>query len=299
MKADAPPLESLLDRGGADAWGEPVRLSPLVRRVLAPNPGPFTLHGTGTFLVGDAEVAVIDPGPAVPAHVEAVLRAAGGGRVTHILVTHTHLDHSPAARPLAEATGAPVLAFGPHEGGGADAGKDDEGADAAFRPDRRLGDGEAVRGGGWTLEAVHTPGHTSNHLCFRLPEERTLFTGDHVMGWSSTVVSPPDGNMTDYLASLARLRAAGDALYRPTHGPAVRDPGRFVDALRAHRLRRLEEILASLGRGARTVPAIVAENYRGLDPALEGAAGRSVLAGLLHLEREGRATREGAAWRSA
>lgn len=299
MKVDAPPLESLLDRGRADAWGEPVRLSPLVRRVLAPNPGPFTLHGTGTFLVGGAEAAVIDPGPAIPAHVEAVLRAAGAGRVTHILITHTHLDHSPAARPLAEATGAPVLAFGPHEGGGADAGKDDEGADAAFRPDRHLGDGEAVRGGGWTLEAVHTPGHTSNHLCFRLPEERTLFTGDHVMGWSSTVVSPPDGNMTDYLASLERLQTADDVLYRPTHGPAIRDPARFVNALHAHRLRRLKEILASLGRGARTVPVIVAENYRGLDPALEGAAGRSVLAGLLHLERGGRVAREGASWRAA
>lgn len=292
-----PLLESFFDRGEADAYGEPVRLSPLVRRVLAPNPGPFTLHGTGTFLVGNEEVAVIDPGPAIPEHVEAVLRATGGARVTHVLVTHTHLDHSPAARPFAEATGAPVLAFGPHGEGGTDAGLDDEGADAAFRADRRIGDGETVRCGEWTLEAVHTPGHTSNHLCFRLHEERTLFTGDHVMGWSSTVVSPPDGDMTDYLASLALLRAADDTLYRPTHGPAIRDPGRFVDALRAHRLRRLDGILASLDRGQGTVPAIVAENYPDIDPALEGAAGRSVLAGLLHLEREGRVVREGTAWR--
>ena len=290
-----PALEALLAREDDVTYGVPERLSPLVRRVVADNPGPYTLHGTATFIVGArGRLAVIDPGPRIPAHVDRLLAAAAGAAISHILVTHTHLDHSPAAALLQARTGAPVVGCGPHAGG-AGAGRDDAGADTAFAPDRVLGDGDTVAGDGWTLEAVHTPGHTSNHLCFRLPEEGTLFSGDHVMGWSSTVISPPDGDLTAYLASLDRLLAAGDRLLRPTHGRAIAEPARFVRALKAHRLRRCDGVLASLRARPRPIPEIVAENYAGLDPALFGAACRSVYATLLHLQAAGAVRADGAA----
>ncbi len=282
-----PVLDDLLCREDEVVYGVAERLSPLVRRVVARNPGPYTLYGTATFLVGGGDqVALIDPGPRLPAHVRNLLQAVRGGSVSHVFVTHTHSDHSPAAALLQAHIDVPVYGFGPHAGG-AGSGADDAGADTAFVPDVVLSDGDVVRGDGWTLEAVHTPGHTSNHLCFRLPEEDTLFSGDHVMGWASTVISPPDGDLTAYLASLDRLRQENDRLLRPTHGRAITDPGRFLNALRSHRLRRCEGVLASLAARPLRIPEIVAENYPGLEPALFGAACRSVYATLLHLQRGG------------
>ncbi|MCE2483267.1 MAG: MBL fold metallo-hydrolase [Alphaproteobacteria bacterium] len=276
-------------------YGVPARLSPLVRRVIAPNPSPFTFHGTGTYIVGRGEVAIIDPGPDLDAHVAALLAAVAGETVTHILITHTHRDHSPAARALRQATGAATYGFGPHGGG---AGGDvEEGADRAFAPDRRLGDGAGIAGGGWTLTALHTPGHTSNHLCYALAEERALFPGDHVMGWSTTVVSPPDGDMGAYMASLALCReraAAGrDRVYYPTHGAPIADPARHVDQLLAHRRHREAQIASCLGAGVVTVPEMVERIYAEVPRELHGAARRSVLAHLVHMVETGRASCEG------
>ncbi len=288
-----PSLERLLVRDDDVEYGVAEPMSPLVRRVLARNPGPYTLYGTATFIVGGrGPVAVIDPGPMLAEHVDNLVRAIGPAPVSHILVTHTHVDHSPAAAALQEATGAPIHGCGPHAGG-AGAGADDAGADTAFRPDVEMADGDCVEGDGWTLQAVHTPGHTSNHLCFRLQEERTLFAGDHVMGWASTVISPPDGDLTAYLASLDRLADDGDALYRPTHGRAITDPATFVAALRAHRLGRCEGVLATVRARPSAIPEIVRANYRGLNPDLFGAACRSVFATLRHLEGAGQVRAEG------
>ncbi len=290
----APVLHDLLRRADPVRYGEVEQLSPLVQRVVAPNPGPFTLHGTATFLVGArGPKALIDPGPRLPGHVRNLLRAVGAASVAQVFVTHTHLDHSPAAALLKAQVDVSVHGFGPHAGGSG-SGADDGGADFDFVPDVVMRDGDVVAGDGWTLEAVHTPGHTSNHLCFRLREEGTLFSGDHVMGWASTVLSPPDGDLTAYLASLDRLLADRDRRLRPTHGPVIADPKPFLQALRSHRLRRCAEALASLRRRPRRIPELVAEHYAGLDPALAGAAGRSVCATLLHLEREGQVRAEGA-----
>lgn len=288
-----PALEDLVVREDDVTYGVAERLSPLVQRVVANNPGPYTLYGTATFVVGAGDqVAVIDPGPLIPEHVQNLVRATADRAVSHILVTHTHVDHSPAAASFSEATGAPVYGCGPHAGG-AGSGLDDEGADTAFEPDTVMADGDAVAGDGWTLQAVHTPGHTSNHLCFRLPEEGTLFSGDHVMGWASTVISPPDGDLTAYLASLDRLLQDDDRLLRPTHGRPITEPGRFLAALKAHRLRRCDGVLASLHARPRPIPEIVADNYVGLEAALFGAACRSVYATLLHLQAEGKVRAEG------
>ncbi len=273
-------------------------LTPLVRRVLAPNPSPFTFTGTQTYIVGTGEVAVIDPGPAIPEHVEALLAALGGERIAAIVCTHTHRDHSPASRPLREATGAPIVGCAPLS-------FDDEGprADAAFdpdyAPDRVLGDGEALEGEGWTLEAVATPGHTSNHLCFALPEERALFTGDHVMGWSTTIVSPPDGDMGAYMASLAKLQAREDSLYYPAHGPSIETPQKLLRGLVLHRRQREAQILAELRRGEERIPDMVSQMYRQVDPGLHPAAERSVLAHLIDLRARGLVVQEGEAWRIA
>ena len=280
-----------LDRSFSCAYGAAEQVSPLVRRVTARNPGPFTFHGTGTYIVGRGTVAVIDPGPALDDHVAALAAALEGETASHILVTHTHLDHSPAAAALKALSGAPTYGYGPH---GADRGVAvEEGGDFDFSPDHALRDGDAVAGPGWTLRAVHTPGHTSNHLCFALEEESALFSGDHVMGWSTTVVSPPDGDMAAYMASLDRLRARSDSIYYPTHGAPIRRPAPFVKALAAHRRAREAQILRCLADGAGAVPAMVRTMYAGLDPRLRGAAGRSVLAHLLHLEQRGRAVRDG------
>ena len=273
----------------------PVSMEPLVRRLLAPNPSPFTYTGTETYIVGRGEVAVIDPGPALDEHVAAILAATEGERVTAILCTHTHRDHSPASRALQAATGAPIIGCAPLT-------LEDDGprADAAFdpdyRPDRVLADGETVAGPGWTLEAVATPGHTSNHLCFALNETKALFSGDHIMGWSTTVVSPPDGDMADYMRSLDRLIARDDRIYYPAHGDPVTEPQRFVRAIATHRRQRERQILDLLEQEAQPIPAMVAVMYRGVDPRLHGAAGRSVLAHLIDLEARDRVWRDGDKW---
>jgi glyoxylase-like metal-dependent hydrolase (beta-lactamase superfamily II) len=262
------------------------QLSPLIRRVIARNPSPFTFKGTGTYIVGQGKVAVIDPGPDLADHVAALIAAVKGETVTHILVTHTHLDHSPAAAALKRATGAKTYAFGPHGSRRAEANPGatgEEGGDRDFVPDVELREGDAVEGPGWRLAAVETPGHTSNHLCFALPEERTLFTGDHVMGWSTSVITPPDGDMAAYMRSLEKLLRRDDALYWPTHGPAITTPRPHVEAFIAHRRERRAEILAALAQGDDTIPAIVARIYAGLDPRLAPAAGRSVFAHLIEL----------------
>ena len=264
---------------------EPV--TPLVRRLVARNPGPFTFRGTGTYVVGRGTVAVIDPGPDLADHVDALLRALRGETVSHILVTHTHLDHSPAAAALKAATGAPTYGFGPH-GGERAAGGSEAGADFDFAPDATLRDGDAVEGPGWRLAAVHTPGHTSNHVCFALAEERALFSGDHVMGWSTSVISPPDGDMAAYRRSLERLLERDDALYIPTHGAPIADPKPHVRTFLAHRAEREAEILRRIAAGDETIPAMVAAIYADIDPRLHPAAGRSVLAHLVELVENGR-----------
>lgn len=270
-------------------------LAPLVRRILAPNPSPFTYTGTQTYIIGRGEVAVIDPGPDLVDHVEALVAALAGERVAAIICTHTHRDHSPASRPLQAATGAPIVGCAPLSL--EDAGpRADEAFDSAYRPDRVLADGERLTGDGWTLEAVATPGHTSNHLCLALAEGAALFTGDHVMGWSTTVVAPPDGDMADYMASLDRLLGRDDRVYYPAHGPAVTDPHAHVRRLIGHRHRRERQILGHLGRGEGRIPAMVADMYADIDPRLFPAAGRSVLAHLVDLERRGQVSERGETW---
>jgi glyoxylase-like metal-dependent hydrolase (beta-lactamase superfamily II) len=275
------------------AYGVAETLSPLIRRVVARNPSPFTFKGTGTYIVGHGSVAVIDPGPALPDHVDALLAALAGERVSHILVTHTHLDHSPAAAALKQATGAPTLGFGPHGATRSEGAGSEEGADRDFVPDHALRDGDTVAGKGWRLTAVHTPGHTSNHLCFALAEEKVLFSGDHVMGWSTSVIAPPDGDMASYLRSLDKLLTRDDAVYWPTHGPAIDDPQAHVRAFIAHRREREAAILARLAAGDEAIPAIVDAIYVGLDPRLRNAAGRSVLSHLIALIEDGRIACDG------
>lgn len=276
-----------------------VKLHPLVRRVLADNPSPFTYWGTQTYIVGDDNgVAVIDPGPDLEPHVDAIVEAIGGAPVVALVCTHTHRDHSPATRALKQRTAAPIIGCAPLA-------LDDSGprADAAFdveyTPDRVLGDGEAIGGKGWTLRAVATPGHTSNHLCFELPQAAALFTGDHVMGWSTTVVSPPDGDMAAYMASLDLLMQRDDAIYYPAHGDPIEQPQRFVRGLAGHRKHREGQILRLLDEGERVIPNLVEKMYVGVDPKLHPAAGRSVLAHLIDLEARGVVVRLGEDWRRA
>jgi glyoxylase-like metal-dependent hydrolase (beta-lactamase superfamily II) len=272
------------------------RPAPGVRRLLAPNPSPFTYTGTQSYIIGEGEVAVIDPGPADPAHLDALLAALEGERVAAILCTHTHRDHSPASRPLAAATGAPIIGCAPIAMGQDDGPRADEAFDSDYRPDRILGDGETLGAGGWTLRAVATPGHTSNHLCFALEGAGILFTGDHVMGWSTTVVAPPDGDMAAYMASLDKLLARDDRTYFPAHGPAVEDPRGHVLRLIDHRRERERQILGRVRAGEGRIPGIVRAVYEGLDPRLTAAAGLSVLAHLTDLERRGLVREEGAGW---
>jgi len=269
---------------------------PLVRRVLAPNASPFTYTGTQTYLVGTPEgLAVIDPGPAEPAHLAALEAAIGNAPVLAICCTHTHRDHSPAAAPLSARTGAPVTGCAPLV-----LQSDEPRADAPFDPDYRpgrvLADGEAIRGPGWTLTALATPGHTSNHLCYALQESSALFTGDHVMGWSTTVVAPPDGDMADYMASLERLHARDDRIYYPAHGPAVTNPRQLVRGMIGHRRQRERQILKLLGRNPDGIPGLVPQMYKSIDERLWPAAAQSVKAHLLDLERRGLVARSGETW---
>jgi glyoxylase-like metal-dependent hydrolase (beta-lactamase superfamily II) len=272
------------------------QLEPGIARVLAHNPSAFTFFGTQTYVIGEREVAVIDPGPDLAAHIDALKQAIGGRPVAGILCTHTHRDHSPAARPLAQATGAPIIGcaalaletVGPR-------------ADAAFDgdyvPDKVLEDGDSLEVDGESVVAVATPGHTSNHLCFAY--RGALFSGDHVMGWSTTVVVPPDGDMADYMRSLDKLRQRRDRVYYPAHGPAVTNPQQYVRHLVGHRMQREKQILALVTERARPIPEIVANAYPALDPRLVPAAGGSVFAHLLDLERRGLVQRQGETWTAA
>jgi glyoxylase-like metal-dependent hydrolase (beta-lactamase superfamily II) len=269
-------------------YGRPDRVSPLIRRVIAENPGPFTFTGTGAHIVGHGEVAVIDPGPDDPRQIEAILKTTRGERITHIFVTHNHLDHSPAARPLAERTGAVIYAGTTYcrPSGGGD--RLEAGDDLAFRPDMALSDGQVFRGPGWSVEAVATPGHTSNHYAFALLEENALFPGDCVMGWSTSVISPPDGDMGLYMRSLERIRARRyDALF-PAHGPPIRRVDSFLAAYIVHRRQREKQILVTLEtEGPATVRQLVAKLYADTDKRLHPAACHSVLAHLFDLYRRG------------
>jgi glyoxylase-like metal-dependent hydrolase (beta-lactamase superfamily II) len=260
------------------------QLEPGIARVLAHNPSAFTYFGTQSYLLGEHEVAVVDPGPDLPEHLDALRDAIGDRKLIAIMCTHTHRDHSPAARPLAERTGAPIIGCAPLAletvGPRADASFDGD-----YVPARVLQDGDTIQADGKAITAVATPGHTSNHLCFAYGD--ALFTGDHVMGWSTTVVVPPDGDMAAYMASLDKLRGRQDRIYYPAHGEPVRNPQQYVRHLMGHRMQRERQILKLVGEKARTIPDIVANAYPGLDPRLTAAAGGSVLAHLVDLERRG------------
>lgn len=295
-------------------YGEAVQVAPYIQRVIANNPSKFTYHGTGTYIIGNSDVAVIDPGPALPGHREALEAALKGRSVTAILVTHCHSDHSPLAAWLRETTGAPTVAFGPHvvdeawvdddspeepdaeelASQAAGEAKVEETLDLAFRPDRSVRTGDvAASGDGWTLTAVHTPGHTSNHTCFWMPEQQALFSGDHIMGWSTTVITPPDGDMRDYFASLELVRAMTPAALWPTHGSPVTEVAPFLEAFVAHRLEREAQVLGAVRDGVALVPDMVKRLYVGVNEKLYKAAGRSVLAHLIKLVADGDVVCEG------
>jgi glyoxylase-like metal-dependent hydrolase (beta-lactamase superfamily II) len=257
------------------------RLTPLVRRLVAPNASPFTFNGTCTYILGEGAVAIVDPGPDDDSHLKALLAAVEGEKVETILVTHTHRDHSAGVERLRAATGARVVGAAPFAPRGDGAAGLDSAHDRHYSPDAILADGERLSGEGYTIEAVATPGHCSNHLCFALLEENALFSGDHVMAWSTSVVAPPDGSMRAYMASLEKLRGRAETVYWPGHGGPVLEPQRYLRALIHHRRQREASILAALGDGPQTIPALVAKVYVGIDPALTRAAGLSTLA---HLE---------------
>lgn len=268
-------------------------LEPGIGRVLAHNPSAFTYYGTQTYVLGERQIAIVDPGPDDPQHVDAIVEAIGGREVVAILCTHTHRDHSPAAAPLSERMAAPIIGCAPLAletvGPRADAAFDGD-----YAPDRVLADGEGIAIDGEAVTAVSTPGHTSNHLCFAW--RGALFTGDHVMGWSTTVVVPPDGDMAAYMASLDKLRSRDDRIYYPAHGPAVTNPKQYVRHLVGHRMQRERQILKLVGQKPRDIPDIVANAYPGLDPRLVNAAGGSVYAHLLDLQRRGLVVQDGETW---
>ena len=303
-------------------YGVCQQLSPLVRRVICKNPGPFTYKGTGTFIVGRGRVAVIDPGPVLDVHLDAIMASLGADEeVGWIAVTHTHSDHSPGSTPLKERTGAPIHGFGPHgavyaldpddkvdfskyftaeekqkydkEYEDLDPALKREGPDLEFRPDVTMTDGDAIEGEGFTLESVWTPGHCSNHLCYSLVEEKTLFTGDHVMGWATSVIGPPDGNMNDYLASLRKILARDEAQYLPNHGPAITDPQTYVSSFIEHREEREAQILAYLGEGPKEIADFVPTMYEGYDKRLWYPAAGSVYAHILAMVDDGRVSVDG------
>lgn len=279
-------------------YGRCDQLSARVQRVIADNPGPFTYTGTGVYIIGGAEagsqVAVIDPGPNTRAHKDALWKALDGRTVSHVLVTHHHMDHSPLAKPLAEAHGCKVSGYGlqmrPPEGGDV---RLEAGDDLSFKPDVEIRNGDIIKGENWTVEAIHTPGHTSNHLCFALLEDNILFSGDHIMGWSTSVVSPPDGHMGDYLNSLNTILMRNFDRIWPTHGTSIENPKEFVTAYIAHRHLRESQILEAIKSGLHSIGAMVANIYKDVDKRLHPAAAHSVLAHLIHMEETGRVTSNG------
>ncbi|MFK5980599.1 MAG: MBL fold metallo-hydrolase [Rhizobiaceae bacterium] len=277
------------------AHGEAISIAKDVQRITANNGGPFTFHGTNTYIVGDKNVAVIDPGPeADDAHLGAIMNALKGRTLSHIIVTHTHMDHSPLSRKLAALTGAPTYGEGEHR-----ASRDlhigehnplDGSADREFEPDVVLSDGDIIKGEGWSLEAIFTPGHTANHMTFSLLDTDMMFSGDHVMAWATTIVAPPDGSMSDYMASLEILAAREESVYFPGHGGRLNNAPKFVRALKAHRKMRETAVLARIRKGDETIPDIVKIIYKSTDPKLHGAAGLSVLAHIEDLIARGKIT---------
>lgn len=276
-------------------YGRCDQVSPLIRRVVANNPGPFTFTGTGTYIVGRGKVAVIDPGPDLPDHLEAILAAVKGETVTHILVTHHHADHSPLAGPLQAATGAPIYgcAVETPEVAAESTVRMEADHDLSFKPDVSICSGAVIEGDGWTMEAIPTPGHTSNHICFALKEENALFSGDHIMGWSTTVITPPDGDMGDYFDSLETIRARGFSTLWPTHGPPILEADAFIGAYIAHRRSREAQVLGAVAAGHGKIRDMVPVLYADVDPRLHPAAARSVLAHLLDLARRGEVKTQG------
>jgi glyoxylase-like metal-dependent hydrolase (beta-lactamase superfamily II) len=279
------------------APGTVEEIAPGVRRILCNNPSPFTFKGTMSYIVGRGEVAIIDPGPDDETHIAALLAAVRNETVTHIVVTHTHRDHSPGAARVKAATGATVYAEGPHRAARplhvGEAPRLDASNDTDFRPDEALADGDVVSGGDFALEAIATPGHTANHMAFALRGQDLVFSGDHVMGWSTSIVAPPDGAMSDYMASLDKLARRRESLYLPGHGDAIREAPRFVESYIRHRQGREASILHRLAKGAADIPTLVRAIYIGLDPRLGRAAGLSVLAHLEDLVARGQVATEG------
>lgn len=273
------------DRRFEPAHGQAVPVADNIVRVTVNNPSPFTFHGTNSYIIGRDTLAVIDPGPVDDAHLAALIDAIGGRPVSHIFVSHTHADHSPLAERLKQETGAVTAAEGPHRAARplhiGEVHPLDASSDTAFRPDIRLADGEVIDTGEWAIEAVATPGHAANHMAFAVKGTGIVFSADHVMAWATSIVAPPDGAMSDYMASLEKLAARDDSLYLPGHGGPVTKPGPFVRALRTHRKMREAAILDRVRKGSRTIAEMVREIYRDTDPRLHGAAGLSVLA---HLE---------------
>lgn len=269
-------------------------LTPFIRRMTARNPSGFTFHGTGTYVIGQGKVAVIDPGPLVPEHIEALKASLAGETVTHILITHTHMDHSPAAKPLKAEWGAKTYGYGPHGAGKIEQGVQvEEGGDMDFIPDVTCKHGDIIEGDGWTIECVYTPGHTSNHLCFALREENALFTGDHVMGWSTSIISPPDGDMTEYMRSLELLLERPEDTYWPTHGTCIKDVKDYVRAFIDHRLERESQILTCLKDGYTKIEDMVPVMYTDTDKRMYGAAARSVLSAMIRLVDTNQVTCDG------
>ena len=265
-------------------YGELENVAPGIRRITANNPSPFTFRGTGTYILGEGNVAVIDPGPDQPEHVKAIVEGLKNETVSHILITHTHNDHSPAAKALKEITGAPTFGFGPH-GSGKPALKltTQAGGDMDFRPDEKTQDGSVIYGDDWSVTCLHTPGHTSNHICFSWDEEKALFPGDQVMGWSTSIVSPPDGDMGDYMRSLDKLLVRDDKIYFPAHGPEILEPQKLVSAFRDHRREREENILECLKLGNNTIDQMVKTVYQDVSESLHAAAARSLFATVIYL----------------
>lgn len=294
MSADIP-----FDRDFHVPAGQLDQVTPLVRRIVAPNPSPFTFTGTCSYIIGRGEVAILDPGPELAEHVDALLQAVSGETVSHVVVTHTHRDHSPAAAAIKAATGATIVGAGPHRPARplhiGELNPLDASADVDYRPDQEMADGDSLSGRGWTLTAVATPGHTANHLAFALREDDVLFSGDHVMAWATSIVAPPDGAMGDYIRSLELLGTRPEPTYLPGHGGPVRDAQSFVRDYLDHRIAREVAILRGLERTAETVPDLVRRIYIGLDSRLVGAASLTVLAHLEHLVESGRVVTDGPA----